>query len=492
MASDCDDGVFCNGVEVCGAMGCEAGEPPCTGGTCVEASGICQSTCVDADFDGHRDVACGGDDCDDADPNRFPSNVEVCDVANHDEDCDPRTFGFRDQDMDNYPDVACCNGDVCGTDCNDLNPSVHPDEAESCDGRDNDCDELIDEEVLRTFYPDLDHDLAGDMNATPITACTPPPDSVENALDCDDSTADVGPLRSEICDPGCMPDGTGCVDENCDGVVQTECSCTGSETRGCPALGVCAGGIETCNALTGVWGTCSVTPSMEVCNGSDDNCNGMVDEGLGGRTCWLDSDHDGFALAGAPEIETCAACPPGYTDQQPVGGMIDCNDLVGDGEDFYPGAPELCDRRDNNCSSGGGVVVAEDADDDGHTRMGFTGCSGGPLPKDDCHDGAEDVHPGQTAYYDYTFCPESMPSCAPSERIADFDCNGVTEPQPAGAGCVNPGAMCTTTCAEDLGPRPFDAKAANCGMEVVFYSCRCLGTTGCTVQGSIFDTLLCR
>lgn len=490
--TDCDDGVFCNGVEVCVAMACGAGSAPCSGGVCVEAIGACQSACVDADFDGHRDVACGGDDCDDTDSNRFPGNIEACDLANHDEDCDPRTFGFRDQDMDNYPDVGCCNGDSCGSDCNDLNPSVHPDEAESCDGRDNDCDELVDEEVLRTFYPDLDHDLAGDMTATPVQACTPPEDSAENDLDCDDTTADVGPLRSEICDPGCMANGTGCEDENCDGEVQTECACTGTETRACPAMGVCAGGVESCNAITGVWGACSVTPSAEICNGSDDNCNGGVDEGLGGRTCWLDSDHDGFALTGAPELETCAACPPGYTDVQPVGGMVDCNDLVGDGEDFFPGAPELCDRRDNNCSSGGGVVTAEDADDDGHTRTAFAGCSGGPLPKDDCHDGQEDVFPGQSTFYDYAYCPESMPGCAAAARIADFNCDGTTEPEPVGTGCVAPGMVCSGTCQEDRGPRPFDRQVANCGTEVLFYTCSCLGTTGCTLQASVMDTLLCR
>jgi hypothetical protein len=40
----------------------------------------------DADGDGHRAMNCGGDDCDDADANRFPGRTEVCDTTMHDED----------------------------------------------------------------------------------------------------------------------------------------------------------------------------------------------------------------------------------------------------------------------------------------------------------------------------------------------------------------------------------------------------------------------
>jgi MYXO-CTERM domain-containing protein len=44
--------------------------------------------CVDADMDGHRDAACGGGDCDDADPAVHPGAFEPCN-ATTDYDCQP-------------------------------------------------------------------------------------------------------------------------------------------------------------------------------------------------------------------------------------------------------------------------------------------------------------------------------------------------------------------------------------------------------------------
>src|SRR5690348_5247253 len=84
-----------------GASGHDAGEPDggrveMDGGH-VDAGGegedggdtVGGGTACDEDGDGHDAVTCGGDDCDDADRNRYPGATEVCDPASRDEDCNP-------------------------------------------------------------------------------------------------------------------------------------------------------------------------------------------------------------------------------------------------------------------------------------------------------------------------------------------------------------------------------------------------------------------
>ena len=94
--AECDDGVRCNGAEFCEAGICMLGDEPCRGGVCDEEAMACNEPCPDAAGDGAKEASCGGQDCDDDAAARFPGNVEVCDPTDHDEDCDPTTFGFRD------------------------------------------------------------------------------------------------------------------------------------------------------------------------------------------------------------------------------------------------------------------------------------------------------------------------------------------------------------------------------------------------------------
>ena len=69
----------------------------------------------------------------------------ACDAEDRDEDCDPATFGEVDADGDGAFDAACCNGTVCGDDCDDTRASVNRSAGEVCDARDEDCDGAIDE-----------------------------------------------------------------------------------------------------------------------------------------------------------------------------------------------------------------------------------------------------------------------------------------------------------------------------------------------------------
>ena len=80
----------------------------------------------------------------------------------------------------------------------------------------------------------------------------------------------------------CGPDGTGNgLDNNCNGIVDDGCGCVDGDTRPCGSnVGACEQGLQTCN--DGQWGACegAIGPQPEVCDGIDNNCNGIVDDNL--------------------------------------------------------------------------------------------------------------------------------------------------------------------------------------------------------------------
>lgn len=116
----------------------------------------------------------------------------------------------------------------------------------------------------------------------------------------------------------------------------------------------------------------------ETCDDIDNNCDGQIDENVT-RMFYRDFDGDGF---GSPYNVTMGCEPPaGY-----VLDNTDCNDYD---NRIYPGAAEICDGRDNNCNWQIDEGLTFDADGDGYTSLGS--CSGS---RDDCDDNDNTVYPG--------------------------------------------------------------------------------------------------
>jgi hypothetical protein len=114
-------------------------------------------------------------------------------------------------------DLDCDGFTVLDGDCDDSDPSVNPAADEFCNGIDDDCDLQVDEDAVdgSPWWPDADADTYGDASATPVFACNPPPDTVDNGDDCDDENPDVHPAAIETCGNG--------IDDNCDGRIDEAC-----------------------------------------------------------------------------------------------------------------------------------------------------------------------------------------------------------------------------------------------------------------------------
>jgi len=155
--------------------------------------------------------------------------------------------------------------------------------------------------------------------------------------------------------------------------------------------------------------------AAEVCDGLDQNCNGVTDElPVDAPTWYEDTDGDG---QGNPveAIESCAM-PGGYVDN-----YKDCDDTDAA---IFVGAPEVCDGIDNNCDDDidtdpvDGVLVYKDGDGDGYgltmAGAGTLVCTPGPgvaTVEGDCDDGKADINPGASEVCDGV----------------DQDCNGAVD-----------------------------------------------------------------
>ena len=327
---------------------------------------------------------------------------------------------FRDFDDDgfgtaNISIVSCVQpaGYVTNSlDCNDNDDTVYPGAPELCDGKDNNCDGSIDEDNGTTWYQDNDGDGFGDVS-TATVKCTQPAGYVTNDLDCNDNDDTVYPGAPELCDGK---------DNDCDGSTDEDGGATWFRDFDDDGFGNLNSTVISCvqpagyvtNDLDCNDNDDTVYPGApELCDGKDNDCDGSIDED-GGATWFRDFDDDGFGNLNSTVI-SCVQ-PAGY-----VTNDLDCND---NDDTVYPGAPELCDGKDNDCDGSTdenmGAVWYVDNDGDGFgsdtgSIINCTQPAGYVANSIDCDDSDDTVYPG---------APELCDGI-------DNNCDGITDGTPS-------------------------------------------------------------
>ena len=266
----CPDGYRCDDVTTAG------GQP---GRQCIPVGGEC--ACNGAGIAQARDTAC-----------RFSNEFGTCDGT--------RACGAGG--------LSACGGEGAS--------------AETCNGADDDCDGVVDEEV-----PGEPCAIQNAFGTCPgETRC------VDAGMLC------VGaPPAEETCN-GRDDDCEGGTDEgfpNTDGDAQADCADEDDDNDGtvdgedCAPLDAAVHGGAT-----------------ETCDQKDNDCDGVTDEeNATGCTPYLrDADGDGHGGLALPRCQ----CGPNVTSRYVVPGSVgnDCDDLA---PSIHPGAPEDCNGVDEDC-----------------------------------------------------------------------------------------------------------------------------------------------
>jgi hypothetical protein len=180
--------------------------------------------------------------------------------------------------------------------------------------------------------------------------------------------------------------------------------------------GVCRAGKHKCNCpdgeedcTEGTWGPCTtaIYPTVETCNGRDDDCDGEADDGV-------------VALGTCDVPEQQGACAAGVSEC--VNGVTVCTQT---GE----AKPEVCNGMDDDCD---GMEDEELEAVPCYDELNFAGCAfsqaeGRYLCTGTCAPGMQRCEDGKPGTCENQVLPGEEICTTPLGLTADEDCDGKTD-----------------------------------------------------------------
>jgi len=387
----CDDGLFCNGADMCERGICSAH----TGDPCVGAGQACDEateSCVTLECTTPSDPACDDgnactdDSCNVADGTcQHASNAAPCDDGNACTTDDTCGAGSCQPGAPR----ACTDGNACTDDrCEPASGCAFADNAAPCDDG--------------VFCNGADTCAAGSCSAHAGEPC------VGTGQACDEAAKSCVTLECTTpSDPAC-DDGNACTDDSCN-MADGTCQHT-NNTAPCDDANACTTG-DTCGG-----GSCQTGTAVECVDGNectDDACDPASGCVFSNNAAPCD---DGIFCNGA---DTCAAGACAAHGGDPCAGGGECADACDEGADVcFAAAATACTDDGNLCTDD----VCDGAGACSHPSNAAP-CEDGVFCNgtDTCASGACSLHDGDPCAGTGQLCDEVAETCIVPECTSPSD-----------------------------------------------------------------------